>query len=115
MKNKLFIILAFVFVIPAIFHAFALFFPLNDSPVWRNLLWVFLNLLLAYGVYTRPKFFVYVFALLIIQQFISHGSDLVHLWKTQHKVDWISVSVFIYLPVVFIFLIRDRLGKIDNH
>jgi len=34
------------------------------------------------------------------QAFWSHGQGLWHAWRNAHKVDWISVTVFLYLPVL---------------
>ena len=90
------------------------FFKVNTSPLWRNILFIVINLLVAYGLLKRPSYFLYVFVLLMIQQFYSHGSDLVNLWNIQHKIDWMSLLVIVILPVILIFLILDKLDKIKG-
>jgi hypothetical protein len=112
--NKIFIVFAVFFAVSAIYHLVALFFKINTSPLWRNLLFIVINLLVAYGLLKRPPYFIYLFILLMIQQFYSHGSDLVNLWNQQHKLDWMSLLVFIILPVIFVFLLLDKLGKLGT-
>ena len=111
-KNTLFVVFAIFFIIPAIYHLVAVFYQLNTSPIWRNLLFVGINLFGAYGVLKRPAYFLYFFAALLLQQFYSHGSDLIDMWDLQHKIDWISLSVLVVMPVIFVFLILDKLGKL---
>jgi uncharacterized membrane protein YphA (DoxX/SURF4 family) len=73
-----------------------------------------INLLVAYGLLKRPSYFLYLFILLMIQQFYSHGSDLVNLWNIQHKIDWMSLLVIVIFPVILIFLILDKRGKLKT-
>ena len=69
------------------------------------------NLFVAYCLLKRFLWFIYLFVLLMFQQFYSHGSDLINLWSLQHKIDWMSLLVLVILPTIFVFLILDRLGK----
>jgi len=110
----IFIIFGVFFVISAGYHLVALFVKINDSPLWRNLLFVGINLFVAYCLTQRFPWFIYLFILLMIQQFYSHGSDLINLWHTQHKIDWMSFFVLLILPVIFVFLILDRSGKLNT-
>jgi hypothetical protein len=115
MKTKIiFIVFALFFLISAGYHLVALFFKVNTSPVWRNLLFIVINLLVAWGLLKRPAYFIYLFILLMLQQFYSHGSDLVNVWNLQHKVDWMSLLVFIILPVILVFLVLDKQGKLGT-
>jgi hypothetical protein len=59
-------------------------------------------------------YFIYLFFLLMLQQFYSHGSDMIKLWNLQQKVDWMSLLVFIILPVIFVFLVLDKQGKLGT-
>ena len=114
-KNIIFIIFAVLFIIAALYHIVALFVKVNDSPLWRNLLFTVICLFVAFCLWKRFQWFIYVFFLLMIQQFYSHGSDLISLWQTQHKIDWISVVVLLILPTIFVFLLLDKLGKLDTN
>ena len=75
------------------------------------MIFVFIDLLMAYGVWKRPEYFVLVFVLFMLEQLYSHGNDLVKMWELKHKIDWRSVFTILYLPVVCIFLILDSLNK----
>ena len=115
MKTKIiFIVFALFFVISAGYHLVTVFFKVNTSPLWRNLLFIVINLLVSYGLLKRPAYFIYLFILLMLQQFYSHGSDMINLWNLQHKVDWMSLLVIIMLPVILVFLFLDRQGKLDT-
>jgi hypothetical protein len=110
----IFIIFAAFFIISAGYHLVALFVKLNDSPIWRNLLFVVINLFVAFCLLKRFRWFIFLFVILMIQQLYSHGSDLVNFWNTQHKIDWLSLMVLFILPVIFVFLLLDRLGKLNG-
>jgi hypothetical protein len=113
MKKKIFfIVFAAFFVLSAIYHLVGLFIHVNDSPFWRNLLFVVINSFVAWGLLKRPSYFIYLFILLMIQQIYSHGSDLINLWNDHHKLDWLSLLVIVILPVMLVFLIIDRKGKL---
>jgi hypothetical protein len=100
-------IFAGIFVLTALYHLLAIFIHLNELKKWRNLIFVGIDLLIALGVWKRPAYFVFIFALFLIQQYFSHGNDLIQLWELKHKIDWSSVFTILYLPVVFSFLIAD--------
>jgi hypothetical protein len=110
----IFIIFAAFFIISAGYHLVALFIKVNDSPVWRNLLFIGINLFVAYCLLKRFRWFIFFFPLLMIQQFYSHGSDLLNMWHAQHKIDWMSLLVLLILPTIFIFLLLDRAGKLNG-
>ncbi len=50
----------------------------------------------------------------MLQQFYSPGIDLIHLWKLQHKVDWMSLGVLLIMPAIFVFLLLEMLGKFEK-
>lgn len=113
MKIKIiFIVFAVFFILSAVYHLVAVFARVNDSPVWRNLLFTGINLFVAWCLLKRPPWFIYLFAVLLIQQIYSHGSDFLTLWNAQHKIDWMSLGVVLIMPVIFVFLLLDKLGKI---
>jgi len=110
-KSVLFKVFAALFAITSIYHMAGLFVRINDSPIWRHLLFVDINLFCVYGFLKRPKYFVYLFALLLIQQYYSHGTALVQLWLDKKEIDWISVFDLIILPVALICLVEDSGAK----
>ena len=105
---KMFAVLSF-FV--AVYHLVGVFYKVNDSPVWRHLLFVAINLFCVYGILKRPGYFVYLVALLLVQQYYSHGISLVKMWMEKKQVDWISLLVLLLLPIIFICLVEDHKMK----
>lgn len=110
-RNYLFIVLAIGALLAAVYHMVGLFYPINDAPVWRHALFVAINLLLAICLYKRPAFFLPLFALLMLQQFYSHGTELITAWSAEHRVDWPSVLVLIFLPITLYALWVDYRSK----
>ena len=106
-RNVLFKVFAVLLSLIAIYHFVGVFYKVNDSPIWRHLLFVVINLFCVYGILKRPKYFVYLVALLLIQQYYSHGTYMVTMWIEKKQVHWISVFDLLLLPIVLISLIED--------
>jgi hypothetical protein len=94
------------FLVAAIFHMVGVFYKINDSPPLRHLFFVFINLFCIFGLIKRPKFFIYFLGILLIQQFYSHGSDIITNYSTFHKIDWISILDISFLFCFFIFYLN---------
>ena len=111
LPEKIRIILFKVFAVlsslVAIYHFVGVFYKVNESPIWRHLLFVMINLFCVYGILKRPKYFVYLVALLLVQQYYSHGSYLLNMWIEKKQIHWISVFDLLLLPIVLICLIED--------
>lgn len=106
-RNVLFKVFAFFGTLAAIYHFAGIFYKVDESPAWRHVLFVVINLFVVYGVLKRPKYFVYIVAILVIQQYYSHGTYLVNLWIEKKQIHWISVFVLVLLPIVLLCLIED--------
>jgi hypothetical protein len=89
-------------------HFIGIFYPINSSPTWRHTLFVGINLFSAYGFLKRPRFFVYLFFLLLLQQIYSHGGNAIAIWNQQHVVSWIDVIVLIFTALAFALLLIDK-------
>jgi hypothetical protein len=109
-KRILFIVLAGLCGIAALYHTTGIFYTVNSSPAWRHGLFIVINLICIYGLMKRPRWFIWFFFLLLLQQLYSHGSDIIGHWKLEHRIDWISMVVIILMPLIFILLVSDRLG-----
>ncbi|MCW3109168.1 MAG: hypothetical protein JWQ09_3674 [Segetibacter sp.] len=110
-RNVLFNVTAVLLFLTAVYHFVGLFYKINDSPTWRHLLFVAINLFCVYGFLKRPKYFVYFVVVLLVQQYYSHGTYLVKLWIEKRQIDWISVFDLLLLPVALICLLEDRKMK----
>ena len=113
-RSRVFITFAALSFVVSIYHVVGMFYKVNQSPTWRHGLFAAVSLCCFYGFYRRPKYFVYFFGLLLIQQFYSHGFSMVNLWVEKGQVDWISVVLLMLLPVALLFLIQDRTMKRDK-
>ena len=106
-KQNIFIVFAMLFGITTVYHLIAVFFKINDSTQLRNLIFVGINIICIYGILKRPKWFVFFFATLFVQQCYSHGTDLYKIWMEKGKIDWISILDLVMLPTILFFLIED--------
>lgn len=114
-RKSLFVVFSILTVLIAVYHFLAIFTRFDDSPVWRHSLFVGINLFCAYGFLKRPKYFVYFTAMLLVQQYYSHGIYLVRLWIDKNQLHWLSVFVLILLPIALICLIDDyKMKKAGN-
>jgi uncharacterized membrane protein len=106
-RNISFKVFAALSCLAAIYHFIGVFYKVDESPIWRHLLFVVINLFCAYGILKRPKYFVYLVGLLLVQQYYSHGTYMVNLWIEKKQVHWISVFDLLLLPIALFCLIED--------
>ncbi|HVY25806.1 MAG TPA: hypothetical protein VHB79_04615 [Polyangiaceae bacterium] len=93
------------FALGALFHGYASIVG-DSSPPWRHALFVAINLGAAWGCWRKPPWFIWPFALLLLQQLYSHGRDFVRAWP--EHLDTRSLAVLVWMPVVAIALWRQR-------
>jgi hypothetical protein len=106
--KSVFIALAILSSLAAIYHFAGIFYKVNSSPVWRHILFIFINLICIYGLLKRPGWFVWFFFLLLLQQLYSHGGDIIGHWKHEQRIDWISMAVVSLMSVAFLLLLFDK-------
>jgi len=107
-RGKLFNGFAVLLALVAIYHFIGVLYKVDDTPVWRHLLFAGINIFCIYGVLKRPDYFIYFFRLLLVQQYYSHGSYMIKIWQERKQIHWISVLDLLLLPVAFICLIEDH-------
>ena len=83
-------------------------FGTDRSPIWRHALFTVIGIIIIYGSLKRPRWFVWFVGVLTLQQWYSHGSYAFRLWRSEHTIHWISITVILLLPVVFAVLLADR-------
>lgn len=88
------------FVAGALFHLYAI--ATHTMPIGRHALFVAINLTVTWGCWRRPRWFVWVFTALLLQQLYSHGIDLGQAWP--ERIDWNSLVVVIWMPIVALAL-----------
>jgi hypothetical protein len=102
-------IAAIGFATAACYHFLVIFFKLNDSPVWRNLLFTGINIWCSFEITKVRSFFVILFTLLFLQQLYSHGSSIINNYNEQNA-DWLSIFVLLFLTIVYISLVISALA-----
>ena len=106
-KSKVFVAFAVLAVFAGIYHLVGVFYKINESPVWRHVIFAAINIFCVYGFLKRPKYFVYFVAILLVQQFYSHGSYIINLWLEKGQIHWISVFDLLLLSIALFCLIDD--------
>jgi hypothetical protein len=107
-RERVFLLFAVGFAGAAVFHAVAMVSAIDpSSPRWRHGLFVAIDFALAVSMIRRPRWFVWVFAVLLVQQAWSHGTSLVAHAKAG-SVDVPSIVTLLALPIVLVLLVRDR-------
>ena len=114
LRSTLFKLFAALSLLAAIYHFVGLFYRFDETPFWRHLIFVGINLFCTYGFLKRPKYFIYLFGMLLLQQFYSHGSYLICLWNAKRQIHWLSVIDLIMLPLALICLVEDRKLKLNS-
>ena len=111
MSNRLKNILFYVFAVLAfavlLYHTAGAVQPFDATPSWRHTLFIAICTICIYGLLKRPKWFVWFFGVLMIQQLYSHGSHFIQLLKA-NKFNPIDTAVLPLMPLVFILLLMDR-------
>jgi len=77
-------------------------------PAWRHLLFIVIDITVAWLLLRRPRWFVWAFLVLTLQVLSGHGRGAWHHWVEQREVDWISVGVSLAAPAILLLLIIDR-------
>jgi hypothetical protein len=97
-------------------HLAAMFAPqiLEPVPAWYHLLFVSVNFGMAYGVLRRPRGFIPIFALYLVQQYVEHLPRCLDVWQIEGRFDAPGFAPLAFVPLVLWLLIRDarksRLG-----
>jgi hypothetical protein len=97
------------FVAGGLVHLTAIFLPqvLEPVPLWYHLLFVAVNFALAYGVLRRPRGFIPIFALYVVQQYVEHLPRCIEVWQHEHRFDAPGFAPLVFVPFVLVLLIRD--------
>ena len=112
-RRTLFRIFALLFVAAAIYHAAAFAHPALSEGGTRSRHAAFfaIDLLFAWYMLKRPRWFVAAFSLLTLETLYGHGLHAWKLWHDQGRLDWLSFAVLIAVPCMLAFLIAEARGR----
>jgi hypothetical protein len=107
--DKIFILAAVVAVFTAIYHM-RYAGVTQQSVMRRHMVFTGINMVLIFLFLKRPAWFVYLFAILTVQQLYSHGSRFMR-YLSNHEIDWLSVGVLVFMPFLLYLLILENRSK----
>jgi hypothetical protein len=114
MSNKTrhisFVIFAVLAFAALLYHTAGAVQPFDKTPAWRHTLFIGINTICIYGLLKRPKWFLWFFGVLTVQQLYSHGSHFINLLQ-ENKFNLIDAAVLVLMPLIFILLLIDRKTK----
>jgi hypothetical protein len=110
MKNKIFMLFSVLCFVSAIIHLFG-FFGLIEGNKYRHLFFVFLNIWGIYLMQKRPHLLFYLFPILLMQQYYSHGVHLYNWYVEKGEIRVLDVFVLIVLPIAYYFIWVDFKNK----
>ena len=105
---KIFYLYAFLAAIAGLYHVNLYFFPAVSEASTRHLIFLAICTICVFGLIKRPKWFLYFFGALLLQQLYSHGSHLYTQWRLLHTINYIDLCIVVMMPVIFVSLIRNR-------
>jgi hypothetical protein len=100
---------ALPFAAGGLYHAAGLFWPAwtEPSPPWRHALFVAVNAAAAAGLLRYRRAFLPAYCLLALQQVYGHSVYGWSVWRAEHRVDWASVAVLLFMPAL-VWVLRPR-------
>lgn len=105
--RRFFVLAALLFAGTAVFHVVEM---ARSGFTPRHLAFVGINVVSASLCLWRPRrWFPLYFFVLTLQQVYSHGGDLITTWRSSGAINWVSLLVVGFLPVLLVLaLIEDR-------
>src|SRR5688572_17526339 len=113
-KNEIFLLLAGLILVAAVYHFLGIFYKIDQLPLWRHAIFLLANIFCVYGLIKRPGYFVVFFIVFTCQQYYSHIQQLWEVWEGKHMIHWNSALVLAILPPALAFLIADYFSQFDN-
>ena len=112
-RKLLFRIISVLFVGAAVYHAAVFLHPAfrSGGAHWRHAVFFLIDLVCAWFLLKRPRWFVFAFGALTLETLYGHGMHAWMMWNTHGQIDWLSVCVLIVVPLTLALLIEDTLKR----
>jgi len=104
----IFLFYALLAALAALYHVNKYFFPAAGESAGRHLVFVGISTICVFGLIKRPKWFLYFFGALMLQQLYAHGFHLFGQWNGLKTINYIDLGVVVMMPVIFVSLLRNR-------
>ena len=96
-------------------HLSALLFPAVNLylysatyPVWRHLVWSVINPALGWLFLTRPTWSAWVYCIVTMQIYYSHGGSLIQQTASGGGIRWLDVVAVLGSTLVVIMMLLER-------
>lgn len=106
-RESFFLVFRIIGIFLGLYHANKYFFTAGDD-AFGHLVFVGISAIAVYGLWKRPIWFIYFFAVLMLQQFYGHGGSFIKKWQITHTVDWVSIAIVLLMPIIFIALLKEK-------
>jgi hypothetical protein len=106
----LFIAFALLAFAAMVYHVIGAIKPFDATSAWRHTLFVGINIICIYGLLKRPRWFVWFWGILTLQQLYSHGSHFLRL-LSENKFNRIDFGVLLLMTLIFTLLLAERKVK----
>jgi hypothetical protein len=113
-RNHIFKLLAIGGLLAASWHALAATGVLRsvEGVIWRHWLFVGIDIMVAGYFLKRPLWILPIFAILVVQQTVSHGARAIRIWRDAGQVDWLSIVDLAGIFLAFALLIIDARARL---
>jgi len=105
-QPKIFIVFAVLSFAAMLYHTAGAVQPFDATPAWRHTLFIGICTICMFGFVKRPRWFVWFFGLLLLQQLYSHGSHFIQVFR-QNKINTIDAAVLLLMPAAFVLLLLN--------
>jgi hypothetical protein len=113
-RDHIFKLLAIGGLLAASWHALAATGVLRsvEGVIWRHWLFVGIDIMVAGYFLKRPLWILPIFAILVVQQTVSHGARAIRIWRDAEQVDWLSIVDLAGIFLAFALLIIDARARL---
>ena len=92
------------------YHLYGLIASMADPELAAfHAAFVVIDPITAYLLLRRPDWFPYAFGVLTVQQIYSHGVEALTAWRATSVIDYVSLFIILFMPVLLVVLVYDAL------
>ena len=106
---------ALAFVAAAIYHVVATLIPSfgavaypSGYPVWRHVLFIAINVSMAWLLFGGVRWVIWPIALLTVQIYYGHGRHAWVVWRDEARIEWIDLLAAFGATLLLVFLVAAR-------
>ncbi len=113
-NEQVFKLAAFLTFVTGTYHFIGIFYEVNSRTPAHHVLFTVINAICIYGFIKRPKFFVFAFGALVVNQYYTHGGSLLRHWEAYQSINWIDFFIVLFAPIFFVYLVKDWRARFES-